>query len=290
VIDLPADDGGRAERFGQEARRFGKTATFAHRRACRKAKKVDPIAACRVGCAMTRSIPEDWLAPPGLRAASAAQRAIAETAEREDRIGTVATIAGVDTSMKWRDTHGPIHAAVAPLAWPDMTVLPARSLTMVPPIPYVPGYLGFRETPVLLATLDKMPRRPDLLLVDGHGIAHPRRCGIATHLGVVADLPTIGCAKTLLCGKVEGEPGPAPGDTAPLIDRGEQVGVALRMRARANPIYVSIGHRVSLETAVAWVMKLSDGRRLPLPIRLAHDAANAARRAEEARGAIAARP
>lgn len=227
---------------------------------------------------MDRAIPADWLAPPNLRAASDAQRAIAAAAEREDRIGPIATLSGVDTSMKWRDTRGPIHAAVAPLEWPSACVQPPHVLTMVPPIPYVPGYLGFREVPALLAILDAMPLKPDLLLVDGQGIAHPRRCGFATHLGVVADLPTIGCAKSLLCGKVEGEPGPAAGDTAPLIDRGEQVGVALRTRPRANPIYVSTGHRVSLETAIAWVMKLTDGRRLPLPIRLAHDAANAARR------------
>ncbi|MGN6278003.1 MAG: endonuclease V [Sphingomonas sp.] len=232
---------------------------------------------------MDRAIPTDWLAPPNLRAASDAQRAIASAAEHEDRIGPVAMLAGVDTSMKWRDTRGPIHAAVAQLDWPSARVLPAHVLTMVPPIPYVPGYLGFREVPALLAILEQMPHTPDLLLIDGQGIAHPRRCGFATHLGVVADLPTIGCAKSILCGKVEGDLGPAAGDTAPLIDRGEQVGVALRTRPRANPIYVSIGHRVSLETAIAWVMNLTDGRRLPLPIRLAHDAANAARRSVEKR-------
>lgn len=230
---------------------------------------------------MAHSIPDDWLRPADLKAATAAQRAIAAAVEHEDRIGPVATVAGVDTSMKWRDTRGPIHAAVAPVAWPGGAALPPASLTMVPPIPYVPGYLGFREVPALVTLLDAMPRRPDLLLVDGHGIAHPRRCGIAAHLGVVADIPAIGCAKSLLCGRIEGELGPAPGDIAPLVDRGEQVGVALRMRARANPIYVSTGHRVSLASAIEWVMKLNHGRRLPLPVRLAHDAANAARRAAE---------
>jgi len=239
------------------------------------------IADCRVEFPMNRTVPDDWLAPADLRAASVAQRAIAEAAERSDRIGPVTTIAGVDTSMKWRDSRGPIHAAVAPIGWPGGAVLPAASRTMVPPIPYVPGYLGFREVPALIAILNAMPSRPDLLLVDGHGIAHPRRCGIATHLGVVADLPTIGCAKSLLCGRIEGVLGATPGDTAPLMDRGEQIGIALRTRARANPIYVSIGHRLSLETAIAWVMKLNDGRRLPLPTRLAHESANAARRASD---------
>lgn len=239
------------------------------------------IAAAALGPLMTRPIPAAWLAPPNLRAGSGAQREIAEAVERYDRLGPVRTIAGVDTSMKWRDTRGPIHAAVAPLSWPEMQPLPAHARTIVPDIPYVPGYLGFRETPAILGVLDRMSQRPDLLLVDGHGLAHPRRCGIASHLGVVADLPTIGCAKTLLCGTIEGDLGPDAGATAPLVDRGEQVGVALRTRRRAKPIFVSIGNRVSLESAVAWVMKLTDGRRLPLPIRLAHDAANAARRAAE---------
>ncbi|UIJ46860.1 endonuclease V [Sphingomonas cannabina] len=228
-----------------------------------------------------RDVPADWLAPPDLSAAAKVQREIAAAGETADRVGPVRMVAGVDTSMRWRDVRGPIHAAVAPLPWPPGEPLPAASVTMVPRIPYVPGYLGFRETPAIVAALRRLGAMPDLILVDGHGRAHPRRCGIATHLGVVADVPTIGCAKTLLCGRVEGELGPAPGDRAPLVDRDEVVGVALRTRPRAQPIYVSIGHRVSLETAVAWVLKLCDGRRLPLPIRLAHDAANATRRAAE---------
>jgi deoxyribonuclease V len=207
------------------------------------------------------SIPDHWTAPPDLKTASVAQREIAGAVEQHDRFGPVSTIAGVDTSMRWRDSRGPIHAAVAPMSWPPGEVYPAASVTQVPPIPYVPGYLGFRECPVLLAALQRLPTWPDLVLVDGHGRAHPRRAGIAVQFGVVADLPTIGCAKTLLCGKV--------------------VGVALRTRPRAAPIYVSIGHRISLDSAVEWVLKVCDGRRLPLPIRLAHDAANAARRAAE---------
>ncbi|MGK6320689.1 endonuclease V [Sphingomonas sp. DT-204] len=229
-----------------------------------------------------RDVPADWLAPPDLSIAATAQRAIAAAGETVDRLGPVRTVAGVDTSMRWRDVRGPIHAAVAPLRWPPGEPLPAASVTMVPRIPYVPGYLGFRETPAIVAALRRLGAMPDLILVDGHGRAHPRRCGIATHLGVVADVSTIGCAKTLLCGRIEGALGPAPGDRAPLVDRGEVVGVALRTRPRAQPIYVSIGHRVSLDTAVSWVLKLCDGRRLPLPIRLAHDAANATRRAAEA--------
>ncbi len=219
----------------------------------------------------------DWLDPATLAAATIAQREIAAACESRDRIGAVSLIAGADTSMKWRDSRGPIHAAIAPLGWPDRTVRPAGLATRIPPFAYVPGYLGFREAPALVAAWAALDEKPDLLLVDGHGRAHPRRCGIATHLGVLLDTPTIGVAKSILCGRVEGVLGEAPGSQAPLVDRGEVVAMAIRTRARSLPIYVGTGHRVSLETAVAWVMSLTEGRRLPLTTRLAHDAANAAR-------------
>ncbi|MBR0553812.1 deoxyribonuclease V [Stakelama marina] len=224
-------------------------------------------------------VPSEWLSPPDLKTASRAQIEIAAAADRTDRIAAVALIAGVDTSMKWRDTRGPIHAAVAPLRWPGGEPLDPISTTLIPPMPYIPGYLGFRECPSLIAALDRMERAPDLILVDGHGISHPRRCGIATHLGVVTGIPTIGVAKSLLCGRIEGTLDEAAGSTAPLVDRDEQVGVAMRTRRRANPIYVSTGHRVSLDSAVEWVSRLCDGRRLPITTRLAHDAANERRRA-----------
>ncbi len=116
-----------------------------------------------------------------------------------------------------------------------------------------------------------------MLFVDGHGRSHPRRLGIATHAGLVLDVPTIGLAKTILCGTVEGVLGEAVGDHAPLVDRGETVGWALRSRPRCAPIYVSSGHRVSLDSALSWALSLLDGRRILRPIRLAHDTANAAR-------------
>ncbi|KQN25235.1 endonuclease V [Sphingomonas sp. Leaf33] len=226
--------------------------------------------------------PDHWLAPHDLRAAGVAQREIAEAAEDADRFGTIATIAGVDTSMKWRDSRGPIHAAAAPIGWPRAAPRPAASVSMIPAIPYIPGYLGFREAPAIIQAVDRLERRPDLLIVDGHGRPHPRRCGIAVHVGVLLDIPSIGCAKSILCGEVEGELGPNVGDRAPIVDRGELVGYAVRTRPKTTPVYIGSGHRISLDTAVDWILKLSDGRRLPLPIRLAHDAANAARREYEA--------
>ena len=221
----------------------------------------------------------DWLSPASLADATRVQRAIAEAAETADRTDDVRLVAGADTSMKWRDSRGPIHAAIAPVRWPERIVLPAATASQIPPFAYVPGYLGFREAPALVAAWEMLTEKPGMLLVDGHGRAHPRRCGIATHLGVLLDVPTVGVAKSILCGRVEGVLADVPGSTAPLVDRGEVVAMAVRTRARALPVYVGTGHRVSLETAVAWVLDLAEGRRLPLTTRLAHDAANEARRA-----------
>ncbi len=135
-------------------------------------------------------------------------------------------------------------------------------------MPYVPGLLSFRELPALLAALAQLPQAPDLVFVDGQGIAHPRRLGIAAHFGVATDLPTIGVAKKILAGHGE-PPGPAPGDRSPLLHRGETVGALLRSKARCNPLVISPGHRVSLETSVALTERCLRGYRLPEPTRLA---------------------
>ncbi|WP_076072185.1 endonuclease V [Sphingomonas montana] len=215
--------------------------------------------------------PPEWLHPPDLKRATAIQRAIADAVELADRIGPVVRVAGADTSMKWRDSRGPIHAAIA---CDDGTVGQA---TRIPPFPYVPGYLGFRECPALVAAWETLVVKPDLVLMDGQGRSHPRRCGVACQLGVLLDVPVIGVAKSLLCGVVDGVLGADAGSTAPLVDRGEVVAMAVRLRAQAAPVYVSIGHRVTLDTAVDWVRRLSDGRRVPPPVRGAHEAANAVR-------------
>jgi deoxyribonuclease V len=147
-------------------------------------------------------------------------------------------------------------------------------------MPYVPGLLGFREIPALLAAWEKLRAKPDLVLVDGHGVAHPRRLGIAAHLGVMLDVPAIGVAKSVLVGGEDPPLADEPGAETPLVWRGERIGTALRTRRRSNPLYVSIGHRVSLETAVAWVRRATNTYRLPEPTRQAHLAANALRVAE----------
>ncbi len=145
--------------------------------------------------------------------------------------------------------------------------------------PYVPGFLGFREVPALVAAWESLANKPDVVLVDGHGIAHPRGVGVATQFGLVLDVPAIGVAKTILVGVPAAPLGEEEGAAVPLIWKGLPIGMVLRTRRGAGPVYVSVGHRVLLARAVAVVRDSVAGRRLPAPIRAAHDAANALRRA-----------
>jgi deoxyribonuclease V len=133
----------------------------------------------------------------------------------------------------------------------------------------VPGLLSFREAPAVLEALRLLQNDPDLIFVDGQGIAHPRRVGIASHIGVLVDRPTIGCAKSLLCGQHEAV-ADSVGSYSYVIDNGEIIGAALRTKAGVKPIYVSIGHKIDLETAIQIVLSCCRGYRLPEPTRLAH--------------------
>jgi deoxyribonuclease V len=201
--------------------------------------------------------------------ARALQRQLAGQVVREDRLGTVRAVAGVDLGFPPTQDGSVLgRAAVVVLRLPDLDLVEERVVERPVTFPYVPGLLSFREVPVGMAAVASLEHRPDLLLVDGHGLAHPRRCGIACHLGLLLDLPTIGCAKSILVGRAE-EPGPNPGDWTPLVHRGETIGAALRTRPKTKPIYVSIGHRVSLASAIALVSQCGRGYRLPEPTRLA---------------------
>ena len=197
------------------------------------------------------------------------QETLAERVSRQDDFGTIRTVAGIDLAYP-RNASGTVtgRAAVVVLAYPDLDIVEERVVTRSVTFPYVPGLLSFREAPIALAAFQELRIQPDLLLVDGHGIAHPRRLGLASHLGVLLDLPTIGCAKSILVGKAE-EPGHEPGDRMPLVDGDETVGLALRTRSRSRPMYVSPGHRISVETAANLVMGCARGFRLPEPTRLA---------------------
>jgi deoxyribonuclease V len=147
--------------------------------------------------------------------------------------------------------------------------------------PYVPGLLTFRELPILLEAFALLKHVPDLIVMDGQGRAHPRRLGIGSHLGLFLDLPTLGCAKSLLCG-THREPGPRRGARTRLVDKGEIIGTVLRSKERANPLFVSVGHRIDLAGAVRAVLACGRGYRLPEPTRLAHEHVGALRRRHEA--------
>ncbi len=181
----------------------------------------------------------------------------------------VRTIAGIDAS--YRDKA---YAAVVVLALPDLTVVEETVAERETPFPYVPGLLSFREAPAVLDALEKLSTRPDLLMFDGQGVAHPRRLGIAAHMGVYLGMPSIGCAKSRLTGSYQ-EPGPVAGDTTPLMAGREQIGVVLRSKPRTNPLFISIGHLIDLPTATSFVLRTLRGYRLPEPTRLADRLAGA---------------
>jgi len=179
-------------------------------------------------------------------------------------------IAGVDISAD--KAPGVATGAVVVLQYPELGVVETKVVSGKLNFHYIPGLLSFREAPLTLAACQELTITPDLILVDGQGIAHPRRMGLASHLGLFLNLPTIGCAKSLLCGAHQ-VPGVEPGSYAEVVDNGETIGVALRTKLGVNPIYVSIGHKIDLQTAIYWVMECCRGYRLPEPTRLAHLAA-----------------
>lgn len=179
-------------------------------------------------------------------------------------------LAGVDLSPP--NSQGLARGAVVVCRYPELTIVEKRTAQVKLTFPYVPGLLSFRESPAILAALEKVTAPVDLLMVDGQGLAHPRRFGIACHLGLLTDLPTIGCAKSRLWGQ-HGPPGAEAGCHVPLLEGKEVLGAVLVTKAQSNPLYVSIGHKVDLETALYWVQACCRGYRLPEPTRLAHLAA-----------------
>ncbi len=200
--------------------------------------------------------------------AKALQRRLSQMVVQTDQLGEVHFVAGVDLSGV-RATGNATAAAVL-LTFPQLELAEENRVSGPLEFPYISGYLSFREAPLMLEALRGLRTEPDLVLVDGQGRAHPRRLGIASHLGLIIDKPTIGCAKSRLVG-THGEPGTEAGETAPLVDRGEVIGTVLRTKRGVKPLFVSVGHRVSLSTAVELVKRCTlPGHRLPEPTRLAH--------------------
>lgn len=206
----------------------------------------------------------DWPTDPAT--ARAAQTQLAQRVETHDRLGPVRVVAGVDGHHSADGTIS--FAAAVALAWPTLDLLSSTLVAEPARFPYVPGLLSFREAPAMLRALDRLPHRPDLLLVDGQGLAHPRGCGIACHLGVLRDLPAIGAAKSRLIGRFTPPP-TERGALTPLQHRGATIGAAVTTRAHTRPLFVSVGHRVSLETAIAWVLATATTTKLPEPTKLA---------------------
>ncbi len=183
----------------------------------------------------------------------------------------VELVAGVDVSIPRFANIG--RAAVVILSFPQLELVEVQRAERDLEFPYIPGFLSFRETPIVLAAFDKIKNVPDVIIVDGQGIAHPRRLGIAAHLGLLLDLPTIGCAKSHLYGTFD-EPGPTRGSTSPLLaPGGDQIGAVVRTKDNTKPVFISPGHKVSIETSVRMILECTTRYRLPEPIRAAHNAA-----------------
>lgn len=175
-------------------------------------------------------------------------------------------VAGVDVAFPRQKNTA--RAALVVLAFPSLERVEQASAEMPVPFPYVPGLLSFREMPVILAAIARLHTQPDVWLVDGHGLAHPRRFGLACHLGVWLDQPALGCGKSILVGE-HAELPEERGSHQPLMDQQEVIGAAVRTRAQVKPIYVSIGHRLDLDSAIQTVLACGAGFRLPEPTRLA---------------------
>jgi deoxyribonuclease V len=209
----------------------------------------------------------EWDVTPA--AAIALQKELAPRVIQDGDPGDVRLVAAADLAFvdrRWprQPTRG--RAAVVLMRYPELDVIEEQVVEGNVGFPYVPGLLSFREAPLLAQALERLKGAPDLLLVDGHGYAHPRRFGSASHLGLMANLPTIGCAKSRLCGE-HSEPGGRRGSQAQLRLDGEVIGTVLRTRDGVKPIYISVGHRIGLEAAVLWALRLAPRFRLPEPIR-----------------------
>lgn len=205
-----------------------------------------------------------WTVTP--QEAIALQRTLAVRVCLQPGPKNVRYIAGVDTGFI---DHGrTARAAIAVLSFPQLAPLEVQVAFAPPPLPYIPGLLSFRELPAVLRALEKLSVLPDLMLCDGQGIAHPRRLGIAAHLGVVTELPTIGVGKSRLIGDYR-EPGQEKGCMSPLMDARQRIGTVVRTRSAVRPLFISPGHLIDHAGAVEWTLACLGRYRLPEPIRVA---------------------
>ena len=215
---------------------------------------------------MSKAPLHEWNLSP--EEAIALQHELAKAVVREDRLGEVRHVAGVDMAIN--ENNGMARAAIVLYTYPALELVEQHIYEEPIRMPYIPGLLSFREAPCVLGAFSRLQQLPDLIMVDGVGIAHPRRIGIASHLGLWLDLPTIGCAKSILIGTYDKAAlSEEAGSWVPLLYRKEVVGAAVRTRARVNPMFISLGHRISLETSIRYVLACCRGYRLPEPTRQA---------------------
>jgi deoxyribonuclease V len=210
----------------------------------------------------------DWNVTPA-QAIALQQSLVTEVIyDRPLDLDAIRLVAGVDVSVK----NDVSQAAVVVLSYPDLKLVETVLADIPTPFPYIPGLLSFREGPVLELAFAKLEHDPDVFIFDGMGRAHPRRIGIATHMGLWLGRPTIGCGKTLLVGRYV-EPPPERGAKADLVHQGEMIGAILRTRTGVKPVYISVGHLADLRTSIELVMRCTTKYRLPEPIPFAHQAA-----------------
>lgn len=215
------------------------------------------------------------------------QNELAERVVFEDELPKrVEKIAGVDISNNPYDPNKMLFGSIVLLSYPSLAIKESQTKETQEEFPYIPGLLGFREVPTLLQIYQQLEERPDLIMVDGHGVSHPRGLGIASHLGVLLDVPTIGVAKSILVGKSAQDLPEEVWSRVPLEWRGKEIGVCLRTKKRCLPLIISAGHKISLNTAVEWVMRCLKGYRLPEPTRQAHLAANQCRQSFTCKGLL----
>ena len=218
----------------------------------------------------------DWNLSP--TEAVALQQQLRSQIRIEPLTKTPQTIAGCDISFnKFEET---VYAGIVVLDLETLETIEEAGVVSTAPFPYIPGLLSFREIPSLLEAWAKLKSEPDVVMFDGHGIAHPRRIGIASHGGLFLNRPTFGCGKSVLVGKYD-EPAPERGSWSPMTHYKDIIGAALRTKNKVNPVYVSPGHLIDLETAVGLTLKCDGGYRIPEPTRRAHNLVNALRRGQQ---------
>lgn len=221
---------------------------------------------------------KEWLIPNSIAEAKQSQIEMAQQVILKDSLKEICFVAGMDVSNNRFDSTKMIFAASVLLSYPFLSIMDMTTHSEKQEFPYVTGLLGFREAPALIQAFERLTRRPDVILIDGHGVSHPRELGIASHIGVLLDIPTIGVAKSILVGEPAGVLADGPGSQVPLVWKGKEIATVLRTKKRCSPLYISAGHRISLDAAVGVVMSCLKGYRLPEPTRQAHLAANACRK------------